>query len=447
MGLGKTLQTLAVIQHGKEVKARGSQHPSLIVCPVSVMANWELEAKRFFPGTTILQYRGGNRDALLKTLYWADLVIASYTVAASDWQALTDIPWNYVVLDEAHSIKNPAIQRSKNVKKIGSLHRLALTGTPVQNDATDLWSIFDFLMPGYLGDLSKFRETYPQLFDKRTAGHSANSETLRKRINPFVLRRLKKDVATELPDKIVIDRIVEPTAEQVRLYKALLAGAEATRLRENIAKDNYRTEGVSILALLMKLRQICNHPVLERKDSAWTIQEAAKLAALEELLQEVVEGEHRALIFSQFTKMLDIIENCLSQWKIQSLRIDGSTPATLRQGLVEKFNGDEAYHCMLISTKAGGLGLNLTGADTVIFYDHDWNPANDEQAQDRAYRIGQKRNVSVYRLITKGTIEEKILKYQERKKALSQALIGTDEQGFKNLTRDELLSLFTLDVN
>ncbi len=169
------------------------------------------------------------------------------------------------------------------------------------------------------------------------------------------------------------------------------------------------------------------------------------MEALQELLEEIVEGDHRALVFSQFTRMLDLIEACLPDWNVKALRIDGQTPPAKRQTIVDLFNADASYQCMLLSTKAGGLGLNLTGADTVIFYDHDWNPTNDEQAQDRAYRIGQKRNVTVYRLITKGTIEEKILRFQERKKALAEALIEEDKQGFKNLTREELLALFTLD--
>jgi len=300
-------------------------------------------------------------------------------------------------------------------------------------------------MPGYLGTLAEFRRAYPSLFDKNRTDFSSHAAGLQKRVRPFVLRRLKKDVEDELPPKTIVDLPIELSDEQRRLYKQLLQGNEARSIRDSIKRDDYRRQSIHIFAMLTKLRHICNHPVLDRKDAQWTVQEAAKLEALEELLTEVAEGGHRALIFSQFTMMLDLIEKCLPDWGLRFLRIDGSTPHTQRQHLVDTFNSDRSYHCMLLSTKAGGLGLNLTGADTVILYDHDWNPANDEQAQDRAYRIGQTRKVTVYRLITKGTIEEKMLRYQLRKKALSEAVIAVDAEGVKNLTRDELLSLFTFD--
>jgi SNF2 family DNA or RNA helicase len=445
MGLGKTLQALAVIKQGKELSVRGSEHPTLIICPVSLMANWRAEAIRFFPGTWALQYRGSNREKLRDQVYGADFVIASYSVAANDFDELASIPWNYIVIDEAHAIKNPDIQRTKKIKRLPSLHKLALTGTPVQNAATDLWSLFDFLMPGYLGSHPEFRSRYPSLFDRRTATFGQHATDLKKRVGPFVMRRLKKDVAAELPEKIVSDRIVELSEQQVRRYKELLAGTDATRLRHSIEQDNYKTEGINILTLMSKLRAICNHPVLESGASTWLIEESAKLDAFQQLLEEVVEGNHRALVFSQFVKMLDIIEHCLREWKIPNLRIDGKTVANLRQTIVDRFNQDQTYRCLLLSTRAGGVGLNLTGADTVIFYDHDWNPTNDLQAQDRAHRIGQKQTVTVYRLITKGTIEEKILKYQERKIALAQALIEEDKGGIKNLTREELLSLFSFE--
>jgi SNF2 family DNA or RNA helicase len=444
MGLGKTLQTLAAIQHSREINARGSHHPSLIVCPVSVMANWEAEARRFFPAMNVVKYRGANRDQTRQVMYhYAHLVITSYTVAANDADELNEIPWNYVVLDEAHAIKNPSIQRTKKLKNINGTHKLALTGTPVQNGVTDLWSLFDFLMPGYLGSLPQFKAKYPGLFEKRT-NYGGQASVLRERTHPFVMRRLKSEVAKDLPEKIVADRVVELSEEQERRYKELLGGKEAQRLRQSVEKNQYKTEGVNILALISKLRSICNHPALESNAPSWTVAESAKLEALQELMAEVVEGGHRALIFSQSTKMLDIIESLLPDWSLRYLRIDGSTPQNQRQVNVDTFNGNAGYQCMLLSTRAGGLGVNLTGADTVIFYDHDWNPSNDEQAQDRAYRIGQARTVTVYRLITKGTIEQKILTYQERKKALAQAVIGVDEQGFKNLSREELLNLFKL---
>lgn len=349
------------------------------------------------------------------------------------------------MLDEAAAIRNPRTQRSQQIKKIGGLHKLALTGTPVQNGATDLWSLFDYLMPGYLGTQGDFAKLYPMLFDKGPTYSGDQVEALQTRIRPFILRRLKTDVATELPEKILIDRPVELGEKQRQLYKDLLESQEIVSLRGSIATGEYHRQSIHIFAMLTRLRHICNHPVLHTKSSQWTVQESAKLDLLGGLLAEVIEGGHRTLIFSQFTVMLDLIQHWMKAWDARFLRIDGKTPVSQRQQFVDTFNSDKSYNCMLLSTKAGGLGLNLTGADTVIFYDHDWNPANDEQAQDRAYRIGQTRNVTVYRLITKGTIEEKMLRYQARKKALSQALIGVDEQGVKNLTREELLSLFTLD--
>lgn len=406
------------------------------------MANWAAEAQRFFPGTRVMIYEGSGRKKIQNSLYWTDLVITSYTTAANDATELNQTPWNYVVVDEAHAIKNPTIQRTKRVKQIAGMHKLALTGTPVQNSGTDLWSLFDYLMPGYLGTHSDFCNRYPRL-DPRKKSQAGDIGQLKTRIKPFILRRMKKDVALDLPDKIIIYRIYELSAEQRRLYKQILEGNEVKELKFSIAHNDYAKKSVSILAILTRLRQICGHPQLVTGHDQWSVEDSAKLEALAQLLDEVVEGGHRALIFSQYTKMLDLIAPCLDGWKIRFLRIDGETPPAQRQQLVDAFNQDQSYAAMILSTRAGGVGLNLTGADTVIFYDHDWNPAMDSQAQDRAYRIGQTRDVTVYRLIMKGSIEEKMLAIQQRKKAISDSLVGVDEAGFKHLTSEELLSLFS----
>jgi len=272
--------------------------------------------------------------------------------------------------------------------------------------------------------------------------------SLKDRIHPFIMRRLKEDVAKDLPPKIIIDQRVELTPKQVALYKQVSEGPEFKRMVEEVDQKGVGRSQVLILAALTKLRVICNHPVLAQGNHSSAdvrYDDSGKLESLKELIEEIVEGEHRTLLFSQSTKMLDIIERFFKKWKVNSIRLDGSTPPNTRTALVDEFNSNSSIHCFLISTKAGGTGLNLTGADTVVFYDHDWNPANDLQAQDRAYRIGQTKPVTVYKLISKGTIEEKIIERQAIKKMLADEIIGPDEQGFKDVTKEELLALFKLD--
>lgn len=259
-----------------------------------------------------------------------------------------------------------------------------------------------------------------------------------------MLRRLKKEVAGDLPEIVECDRIVELEPAQKYLYRNVLGERKTQELLGKVRQDDYKTQGLNIFQVLSRLRNICNDPSLVT-GKLWNPDESAKILALQELLEEVKEGEHRALIFSQFTRVLDILENLLPNWGMKSIRLDGSTPAGRRQDLVNEFNRNEKIDCFLITTKAGGQGLNLVGADTVIFYDHDWNPQNDEQAKARAHRIGQKRTVTVYRLVTKGTIEEQMLRIQARKKMLAQALVTETPQGFMNITRDELLSLFEFE--
>ena len=272
---------------------------------------------------------------------------------------------------------------------------------------------------------------------------------LKDRIRPFVMRRLKENVAKDLPPKILVDQKVELSALQVDLYKRVLASADYRWVMEEIEAKGVQRSKVLILKIYTTLRSICNHPALAKEEhhgNAINYEDSGKLDCLKELMEEIVDGEHRTLLFCQSTQMLDIIQNFFRQWQFRSIRLDGNTPPPLRPDLVREFNGNPAIQCFLISTRAGGTGLNLTGADTVIFYDHDWNPANDSQAQDRAYRIGQTKPVTVYRLISQGTIEEKILHRQELKQSLADEVIGADEEGFKDLDREELLSLFRLDA-
>jgi SNF2 family DNA or RNA helicase len=262
------------------------------------------------------------------------------------------------------------------------------------------------------------------------------------------MRRLKENVARDLPPKILVDQKVELSALQVELYKRVLASADYRWVLEEIEAKGVQRSKVLILKTYTTLRSICNHPTLAKElheGDTINYQDSGKLDCLKELMEEIVDGEHRTLLFCQSTQMLDIIQNFFRQWQFSSIRLDGTTPPALRPDLVREFNGNPAIQSFLISTKAGGTGLNLTGADTVIFYDHDWNPANDSQAQDRAYRIGQTKPVTVYRLISQGTIEEKILQRQELKQTLADEIIAAEEEGFKDLGKAELLSLFSLD--
>jgi SNF2 family DNA or RNA helicase len=376
------------------------------------------------------------------------LVVTSYDIARRDYKLLNQIPWLYVIVDEGHNIKNPDAKRTKAIKAIRGQHKLALTGTPIQNKLEELWSLFDFAMPGFLGSRRGFRKKYGCYDQINWDAVQQGPDNLKDRIRPFVLRRLKENVAKDLPPKILVDQKVELSPLQVDLYKRVLASADYRRVFEEIDAKGVQRAKVLILKVFTTLRAICNHPALAKEEYQGTsvnYDDSGKLECLKELMEEIADGEHRALLFCQSTKMLDIIEGFFRQWRYKTLRLDGDTPPPLRPELVREFNGNESLQCFLISTRAGGTGLNLTGADTVIFYDHDWNPANDNQAQDRAYRIGQTKPVTVYRLISQGTIEEKILHRQELKQTLADEIIGVDEVGFKELGREELLSLFRLE--
>jgi superfamily II DNA or RNA helicase len=453
MGLGKTLQTLMVVERARELGQ--SQLPALIICPASVMLNWRSEIHKFLERSDVVIYHGSSRHGYLERIREvvsprnrsrsSFYVVTSYDTARIDCDELNRIPWLYVVVDEGHNIKNPDAQRTRAIKTIAGQHKLALTGTPIQNKLEELWSLFDFAMPGFLGNRSAFRQRYSS---GNRVDWSAVEQTLKPRIKPFYLRRLKSDVAKDLPDKIIVDTRVELTSRQVKLYKQAISGTEYKKLVAELNSKGIGRSQPHILAVLTKLRNICNHPLLLRdgwEPSDAEIEDSGKLSHLQELMEEIMEADHRALLFSQSTRVLDILEHHFAEWGVQSLRIDGSTAPTQRAALAQEFNDNGDIHCFLLSTKAAGTGLNLTGADTVIFYDHDWNPANDNQAMDRAYRIGQTRNVTVYRLISKGTIEEKILERQKQKQTLADVVIGSDELGFKDLSKEELLDLFRLD--
>ena len=456
MGLGKTLQCLAAIRRAHE--AASENLPSLVICPTSVVNNWRSEAFKFFTESMVIEYTGTNREQKYERIRnfvkqgrcdpSCLLVVTSYDLARRDHEALGRIQWLYVVVDEGHHIKNSSAVRTKGVKTISGRHKLVLTGTPIQNSLEELWSLFDFAMPGFLGTLGHFRGRYGRngkiIWDAVLGGNAP----LKDRINPFVLRRLKETVAPDLPPKTVVERKVELTPRQVGLYKEVIESAECSRLFTEVAGKGVGRAKLLILAAYSKLRAICNHPALaDGTNKGGHVKpvipsDSGKLDCLMDLMEEIVDGRHRTLLFCQSTQMINIIQTLLEKRKVRFLRLDGATPAGRRPGLVDEFNRDESVSCFLISTRAGGTGINLTGADTVIFYDHDWNPANDNQAQDRAHRIGQTKPVTVYKLVSKGTIEERIIERQTRKQTLADEIIGADEEGFKDLSPEELIALF-----
>ncbi len=427
MGLGKTLEVIAFVM------SRKHDMPALVVAPSALLYNWYNEIKRFAPNAKAVIIDGAKeeRKAKIESLSHEDFVITSYPLLRRDSQLYQNITFSFCFIDEAQYIKNPKTMNARGVKLINAGSRFALTGTPVENSLTELWSIFDFIMPGYFGKRRAFVETYERPV---TQGFENAAELLRSRIKPFVMRRMKKDVLAELPEKIENTIFAELSPQQKKLYEAYLAVAK----RE---VDRILSEGKSdmmILSLLTRLRQICCHPALF--DDAYE-NESGKLELLYELVSSALLGGHRVLVFSQFTSMLKIIRDEFSSRGITTFYLDGSTPPYERAELSDRFNNGEEQ-VFLISLKAGGTGLNLTGADMVIHYDPWWNPAVTDQASDRAYRIGQTRAVQVIRLAASGTIEEQILKLQDKKRALADGIIIKNSATLSNLTNEEILSLF-----
>ncbi len=419
MGLGKTAQVLAHLRAVKEIGAERAG-PALVVCPSSLVFNWEAEAAKFTPSLRVLALHGAERSGLFAEIPSYDLVLTSYALLRRDAARYRGLEFDTVVLDEAQHIKNRQTQNAQAVKAVRARHRLVLTGTPVENSVLDLWSIFDFLMPGYLGAEEDFRQRYEiPIMRERNAAAQAR---LARRLRPFVLRRRKREVAADLPEKIEQVSFCELNPEQRAVYQQVL---EAGR-REVL--DSVNTRGVAgsrmvVLTALLRLRQICCDLRLLKTGGAEAL--SGKVELFNELLEEALDGGHRALVFSQFTSMLSLLKQELAARNIAFCYLDGAT--TDRARVVNQFQRDAAVPVFLISLKAGGVGLNLTGADTVIHFDPWWNPAVEAQATDRAHRLGQKKVVTSYKLITRGTVEEKILSLQTRKRALTQGLLGGEE--------------------
>jgi superfamily II DNA or RNA helicase len=414
MGLGKTVQALAHLLVEKE--AGRADRPSLVIAPTSLMFNWRHEAGRFAPRLKVLVLHGAQRKERFPAIADHDLVITTYPLLARDKDTLLAQRYHLLILDEAQVIKNPGAQASRVVRELDARQRLCLTGTPLENHLGELWSLFDFLLPGLLGSSKQFRRFFRTPIEKYA--NEATAERLSRRIRPFLLRRTKQHVATELPEKTEIIHTVALENEQRELYETVRL-AMHRRVREEIERQGLVRSHIVVLDALLKLRQVCCDPRLVKMDKAHRVKQSAKLDTLMELLPEMIEEGRRILVFSQFTTMLGLIEDELNKTGIGYVKLTGQTRE--RQTPVQRFQDGEAP-LFLISLKAGGVGLNLTAADVVIHYDPWWNPAVERQASDRAHRIGQQQAVFVYKLICEGTLEEKIHAMQQRKQALADGL-------------------------
>ncbi|MGZ1156111.1 DEAD/DEAH box helicase [Lactobacillus delbrueckii subsp. bulgaricus] len=430
MGLGKTLQVISLLASQKD-------QPSLIVAPASLVLNWEAEFKKFAPEMKTLVLSGSKkeRSGQLADLTDIDVVITSYDLLKRDIANYEPHTFAYEVIDEAQMIKNPRTAAAKSVSVVKAKHRFALTGTPIENRLSELWSIFNFVMPGFLKSYREFKKDFESPIVKEDDQDCLNR--LSQMVGPFILRRLKKDVLKDLPDKLEEVRYVGVGKEQRRLYDA-----EIARLKNKVmAEDDecIKREQIEILAALTRIREICCDPGLLYEDYKG---ESEKRLACVDLIKSAIDGGHKVLLFSQFTSMLDLLEESLKAEEIGFLRIDGQTPKVRRLTLVNVFNHkDSPAKVFLISLKAGGTGLNLTGADTVIHYDPWWNVAAHNQATDRAHRIGQEKKVTVYKLIAKDTVEEAILDLQEAKSLLAQGILTAESVSSASLQKEDLLKI------
>ncbi|KAK2629095.1 hypothetical protein QTJ16_002198 [Diplocarpon rosae] len=498
MGLGKTLQTLCIVasdHHNRAEEYAKTQSPdvrrlpSLIVCPPTLSGHWQMEINTYAPFLSCTAYVGppADRLRLQHQLGKTDIIITSYDICRNDAEILTALNWNYLVLDEGHLIKNPRAKVTIAVKRLRSNHRLILSGTPIQNNVLELWSLFDFLMPGFLGTekvfLDRFAKPiaasrYSKSSSKEQEAGALAIEALHKQVLPFLLRRLKEEVLDDLPPKILQNYYCDLSDLQKKLFEDFTK-KEGKTLAEKASSGDKEAKQ-HIFQALQYMRKLCNSPALVMKEGHKQYEEtqrllakqgtslrdpvhAPKLTALRDLLVDCGIGNepspdevttetsyvspHRALIFCQMKEMLDMVQNDVLKKmlpSVQFLRMDGSVDASKRQDIVNKFNSDPSYDCLLLTTSVGGLGLNLTGADTVIFVEHDWNPQKDLQAMDRAHRIGQKKVVNVYRLITRGTLEEKILSLQRFKIDVASTVVNQQNAGLGTMETDQILDLFNL---
>ena len=423
MGLGKTIQVIAFLVYKKNKR-------SLVVTPTSLIYNWKEEFEKFAPSLNVGVIHGSKsvRNKILDNKEEYDILLTTYGTIKNDMEFYKNEIFDYCIIDEAQNIKNPKAQNTKIIKEINAKVKFALTGTPIENSLIELWSIFDFIMPGYLFDEKKFK--------KKFVNRSENEiEELKSLIKPFILRRLKKDVITELPEKIEKKYYVPMTSEQKLAYKNYM---KEVKLKLKTGED----DNITIFSYLTRLRQICQDPILVNKDYTG---DSGKLNVALEIIEEVIEDNNKMLVFSQFTSVLKKIEEELNIREIKNKYLDGSTSAKERIKLVSEFNESKEPEIFLISLKAGGTGLNLTSAKFVMHMDPWWNPAIEDQATDRAHRIGQKNIVEVIKLVAKDTIEEKIIELQEDKREIINSVMSDDSLNINNiakLTNEEILELF-----
>jgi SNF2 family DNA or RNA helicase len=441
MGLGKTVQTLALILRDWETTNR----PTLLICPTSVVANWKKEAERFTPDLPVMIHHGGSRAkgaSFAKEANKHALVVSSYSLLYRDREALSKVKWAGVVLDEAQNVKNPDTKQAQAARSINSDYRIALTGTPVENHVGDLWSIFEFLNPGWLGGQGDFRKRFLIPIQANRDEDAANR--LKRMTGPFLLRRLKTDrsVIADLPEKMEMKVYCTLTKEQATLYKAVVE--EVNRTLED--SDGIQRRG-QILATLTKLKQVCNHPAHFLGDHSALAGRSGKLTRLTEMLAEIAETNEKSLVFTQFTEMGTLLQKHLQDaFGREVLFLHGGVSRTTRSAMVERFQTDDAHgpRIFILSLKAGGTGLNLTAANHVFHFDRWWNPAVEDQATDRAFRIGQTRNVQVHKFVCAGTLEEKIDEMITKKQKVAAWVVGAGEGWLTELSNDQLRELWTL---
>ncbi len=453
MGLGKTPMTIAYLLDARAAGATAARraNPALVICPTSVVGNWQREINRFAPSLQVMVHHGGERrrgEDFAEAARQHDVVISSYALARRDAGLLLGIDWNEVILDEAQNIKNPAAKQTQTIRKLPAEFRIALTGTPVENRLSELWSIMHFLNPGYLGSQRDFQERFARPIEK--AGDEDAARQLRSLTQPFILRRVKTDptIIQDLPDKLEMTTYCTLTSEQATLYQAVVEDS----LRQVEESEGIERRGL-VLSTLLKLKQVCNHPAQFLADGSPAVQPGAegpehrsgKLARLNEMLEEALAEGDRALIFTQFAEMGALLKRQLQEaFSQEALFLHGGTPLKKRDEMVARFQSRRGPALFILSLKAGGTGLNLTAANYVFHFDRWWNPAVENQATDRAFRIGQTRNVQVHKLVCAGTLEEAIDDLIERKKALAEAVVGAGEGWLTELSTEDLRQLLTL---
>jgi superfamily II DNA or RNA helicase len=435
MGLGKTAQALAHVLLEKQ--AGRLDRPVLVVLPTSLLFNWQAEAKRMAPDLRVLNLHGPDRAALFAAMPAHDLLLTTYPLLWRDIDALVAQPFHLVILDEAQMVKNAASRSARALRQLQSRHRLCLTGTPLENHLGELWAQFDWLMPGFLGDQRSFAARWRKPIEEN--GETVRAALLAQRVRPFILRRRKQDVATELPPRTEVIQRLQLLGRQRELYESVRVAADK-QVRRVLQRQNFAGAQISILDALLKLRQVCCDPHLVKGSEIGADMERAKLHALTDLLVPLVDEGRRVLVFSQFTELLELIADALSALRLPFLSLTGNTRPARRSDVVQRFQNQEVP-VLLVSLKAGGVGLNLTAADTVIHMDPWWNPAVEEQATARAHRIGQDQPVFVYKLVVEGSIEERMLELQARKLTLSESVLGHDAEGAAKFDETDLQAL------